>query len=50
MALRAYAAAYAEFHDPNMKMSELSDGPMMRQVKLNHFRRQFGREPVIADE
>ncbi len=48
--MRAYLAAYREWNAPASKRDELPDTPMMRLVKLNDFRRQFGREPVMADE
>lgn len=49
-ALRAYAEAYRLWHDPHQQKTELPDSEVMRQVKLNDFRRQFGREPVIDHE
>ncbi len=48
-AMRAYAQAYADFNNPNIKKSDLPDTEMMQQVRLNQFRRQFGREPGSAN-
>ena len=50
MTMRSYANAFRDFNDPNLRKVELPDSRAMRLVKLNQFRRQFGREPVIDDE
>ena len=50
LALRAYAEVYQAFHDPKVKNTDLPDSEMLRQVKLNQFRRQFRREPVLRDD